>query len=108
MPILSNAKHSGPPSLTSVEYLAFHNYYNPRKFDKKEIAAILGTPKGYGNFTQDKSVNLVRYYDSVKESGPFFKNLLWDLWNLICNPLKSLWGKVVLNLSTSHTPLKGS
>jgi hypothetical protein len=55
--------------------LAFDAYSNPNKFDKKAIAAILGSQKGYGNFTHDKFVDLVRYYDSAKGSGPSFQAL---------------------------------
>jgi hypothetical protein len=79
MPNFSNGKHSGLPSLTSVEYQAFDTYSNPSKLDKKAIAAIFGKFKGYGNFTHGKYVqeyvDLAQYYDSVKGSGPSFQAL---------------------------------
>jgi hypothetical protein len=75
MPNFPNGKHSCPPSLTSAECLALDPYSKPNKFDKKAIAAILGSQKGYGNFMQDKFVDLVRYYDSAKGSGPSFQAL---------------------------------
>jgi hypothetical protein len=43
MPNFTNGKHSGPPSLTSAECLAFDAYSNPNKFEKKAIVAILGS-----------------------------------------------------------------
>ena len=77
MPGFSSGKHSGPPSLTAAECLAFDAYSDPNKFDKKAIAAVLGPQKGYGNFTQDKFVNLAPNYDSVKGSGPSFQTLIY-------------------------------
>jgi hypothetical protein len=78
MPVFSKGKHSGPPSLTAAECLAFDAYSDPNKFDKKAIAAILGPQKGYVNFAQDKFVDLVRNYDSVKGSGPSFQALWYE------------------------------
>jgi hypothetical protein len=75
MPNFANGKHSCPPSLTSAECLVFDAYSNPEKFDKKAIAAIFGSQKGYGNFTHDKYLELVRYYDSAKGSRQSFQAL---------------------------------
>ena len=108
MPIFSNGKHSGPPFLNSAEFLVFDAYFNPDKFDKKAIAAILGTQEGCGIFSHDKkNVDLARYYDSVKGSGPSFQALLQGSMDFfLCNPLGPLWRRVAFNLSTSHiTPL---
>ena len=76
MPGFSNGKHSGPPSLTAAECLAFEAYPDSNKFDKKAIAAILGPQKGYGNFTHDQFVDLAKNYDSVKGGGPSFQALI--------------------------------
>jgi|AntAceMinimDraft_5_1070358.scaffolds.fasta_scaffold108393_2 hypothetical protein len=76
MPIFFQWQADWPSFLTSAKFLAFDAYSNPNKFDKKVIATISGPHKGYGNFTQDKFVDLARYYDSAKGSGPSFKALL--------------------------------
>ena len=60
MPVFSSGKLSGPSSLTAAECLAFDAYPDSNKFDKKAIAAIMGPQKGYGNFTQDKFVDLAK------------------------------------------------
>ena len=103
MPNFPNGKHFGPPSLTSAECLALDAYSNPNKFDKKAIAATLGSQKGYGNLTQDKFVDLVRCYDPAKGSGPPFQALFkGSLESYLQSIGASFWRRVVLNLSTSH------
>jgi hypothetical protein len=42
-PIPPNAKHNRPASLASAESLAFDNYSNPSKYEKKAVVTILGT-----------------------------------------------------------------
>jgi len=86
-PFPANAQENGPPSFTSVEYLAFDNHSNPNKFEKKAIVTILGTHKGYGNFTSEIFVEILRFYDSRTKMDHLFSHLSLDLWNLICNPL---------------------
>jgi hypothetical protein len=75
MLVFPSGKNIGPPSCTAAECLAFDAYADPNKFDKKAIVAILRPQKGYGNFTQDKFVDLVRNCDSAKGSGSSFQAL---------------------------------
>jgi hypothetical protein len=103
-PIPLNATHNGPASLTSAESLAFDNYSNPNKFEKKAFVTILGTHKGYEILHQKHLLNLRDTMISKMKMDHLFNNLPRDLWNLICNQLEPLWGRAALNLSTSHTP----